>query len=254
MTARTLKFGLMLGIFVMISSFSSVSASIVYPTGFSQEVDLTTTWIYDISEGNGDLLVQDPADYYYKYCAIETKGQIEFNFVGFYDNVPYFNVSFITASGTLNRTIVNMSSIAIARDFTLGLGYTYFCPGIYVNVSNWDNYDAIANQVANGTLYSPGFSWDGIDYPAYYYNGSLSIESKSGSHSYTYKQSPVTGGNQNTTMAFSETTGIIESFDTEFGDYKLVVAIHKDIPGFEVPLLLGSAIIGIIAVVRKVKK
>jgi len=224
-----------LPLMLMVSVLTSVS-EVTVPNGYSEDVDLENSLVYTIEEADGPLEVFDFVTFQSTYYAIETGGSLEFDFIDFYNNEPYFNITFKYEDGTTNATIANVSNTQLALDLTLSIGYMLLAPGVYTNSSAkaWENSDTVLEDSI------PADIW---------YNGTLKIIDEGSKHGYEYKQE-VTRGAQNTTMIYNENTGLLQEATTEFGDYHLSIKLKgMGIPAYPSVSLMAVLLVSVASLI-----
>jgi len=142
----------LLQVFVFFS-IQDVKANGIIPSKYSQSLDLSNTYIYNISFWGGE----DPAVIRWEgfdwgvvhgYANSSTDGQIHFNFTGFYNKhiydwglfeslVPYLNISFYEFRNSLlvqNSSFYNFSSSETSM--IMGLGFNTFFAGFLIPIDN----------------------------------------------------------------------------------------------------------------------
>lgn len=200
--------------------------------------------------------------YFYPYGTItlESQGMINLTYTGEFLEYgqlePFFDVSVILANGTIEAEILNVSQSAIGMTFIWGFGG--FNPNL-IPLYDWNSLDEAATTVANAPASE---LWPSL-------NGSLTISDNSDVHIYDFTQNPL-NGTQSTYLVYNQTTGILEEFESSFGDYYLhaqftsqIVEPADDdktnpnelsISGFPFIFMIGGLTIGILCIITKKRK
>src|SRR6056297_174965 len=116
MKSKTIGF---ITLFLMALSTVSTAVAQDLPEGYSSDADLDGVWNYNILESNGEVLMRkNMSTWTYVPVATEEGGNIQLKFLAFYNEEPYFDVTFKLADGSVNRTIANMSNSQITIDLS----------------------------------------------------------------------------------------------------------------------------------------
>ncbi len=89
---KTLLLSLMLGTAIIAAVLTNVTATTTVPTGYTTTgVNLTQSWIYNITGSNGWVQYYYPDYFTNAYVATPVGGTIAVQFVGFYDYNDLFS-------------------------------------------------------------------------------------------------------------------------------------------------------------------
>lgn len=172
------------------------------PANYSQNLNLNTTYVYNVTQFGGDLNWIG-FDWASKYnLSTNFGGQIIVNFTGFYDKdsndvfnlfgspMPYMNLEFVKNDfGTLisNHTFYNVSNGEAA--FNMLLGYNAFQSGFLIALNNFTELKELA--LAQDSGFMPG---------------TVSVEETYNFISFDFRQD---SGAQNTTLIYDKETGLL---------------------------------------------
>jgi len=172
------------------------------PNTFSQELELNSPYVYNVTQFGGDLNWIG-FDYSSKYnVSTNTGGQILVNFTGFHDKdpndnfnafespMPYMDVEFVKNDlGTLisNHTFYNVSNGEAG--FNMLLGYNFFQSGFLIPSNNLTKLQEIALAQNSGSML-----------------GTIEIEESYNFMLFDFKQDT---GTQNTSLIYDKNTGLL---------------------------------------------
>ncbi|MHA1511409.1 MAG: hypothetical protein ACTSRX_06790 [Promethearchaeota archaeon] len=237
------KLDLLVISFVFLLFFTNIpnshSESMNLPKDYNQTLDLEQTLIYRFEK------VNETSNYVEfgwggPHCALEEGGSLELIFNGVYNEStwwggvvtePFFNITFKHADGSVNRTLTNKSNNAIADALILSISPWY--PGILTTI-NWTYHDETAESLASS-------GW---------MEGTLNISSDNGFRTYNYTQK---GGAQKTILVYNETSGLLDNWNTSFGNYYLEARFpSEDIPSYPIVVIFGVSTLTVIFVLKEI--
>jgi len=241
-------------------AISESRATITIPEKYSQKLDLNKSYIYNVTQCNSKFTWLNL--YYGPIANVTTNpgGQIIANFTGFYnkdpaafgkscfnDPIPHINITFkenITGILVTNTTFHNISNSEAG--LSLGIGYNSFHSGFLIQINDLENLKVLAEEQVNESGFMPGdFIFEEYDYM----------------FQFTFKQD---NKNQNSTMIYDKTTGVLVYSKVEIFSFKLEIYLNdyelnfqktrNGIPAFPIlifSITLVSTLIIIIPIMRK---
>lgn len=245
------KIDLMVFSFVFLLFFTNVpnirAESLNLPDDYNQTLDLEQTLTYRFNK------VNETSNYVEfgwggPHCALEEGGSMELIFNGVYNEStwwggvvyePFFNITFKLADGSVNCTLPNKSNNAIADALILSI--LPWHPGILTTI-NWTYHDETAESLASSG----------------YMEGELNINSNNSFRTYDYIQN---SGAQKTMLIYNETSGILDYWNSSFGNYYLEAGLEieeynpeektLEIPSYPMILIIGVSTLTAIFVFEK---
>ena len=265
-------FSIIFSVFISLSltfciTIPSSKANQEIPTSFSQEINLNSTYVYNVTEFGGDLNWLG-FDYKSKYnVSTNSEGKIQMNFTGFHDKdpddiynafgspMPYMNVEFIRKdlnTLVLNHTFYNVSNGEAA--FNMLLGYNAFQSGFLIPLNNLTGLRQLALAQDSGFM-----------------TGIITIKENDNVLLFDFKQD---SGFQNTSLIYDKYSGLLVSANTELTPitdplgYRLEIVLtnytldlyfppEQKIPSFPIIIILSilgfSNMVVLFHIKRKIK-
>ena len=187
-----------------ISSPDNKLESAAIPLNYSQTLNLSRSYIYNVSQFDSMVEWVNLTYFTRGYAITNPGGQLKVNFTGFYndpdvstkscfsDPIPYINITFIenqTGMLVTNTTFYNVSNSEAG--LSLAIGYNAFHSGFLIQVNNLGNLKPLALQQVSGG------GW---------FSGSLIITEYDYMIAFEFKQDNTF---QNSTMIYDKKTGIL---------------------------------------------
>ncbi len=236
----------------------AVKAETNIPENFNADLDLDTTYIYNVKSFNTSKPLQwYSLDWFAPpkgYANTTPGGQIKVSFKGFYDKdpndifnifespVPYLDVEFVEnrlGNFHTNATFYNVSNGE--ADMNLLLGYNSFKSGFLIPINNF----TWLKQQANAQDEPP------------YWNATVTIQESSKRITFDFQQKG--GFKQRTISTYDKTSGLLVNTNTNVGNYTLEMTLsnlpkfasEETIPSFQISIIFG--IITVISIIYIVK-
>jgi hypothetical protein len=241
---------------VIISKISTIRASNSIPSNFYQNLDLNTSYKYNITEYNSTKPLQW-LNFNWEtkaYTNTSIGGQIIVNFTGFYDKnesdlnnifdspMPYMDIKFfenVNDQLILNHTFFNVSNGE--ADMNLLTGYNKFKSGFLISIDNFDYLSQKAIEQDEG-----------------FFEADIEVKEYENKIKFQFVQNSTNP--QITTSIYCKGSGILLYTNTSYGNYTLEMSLNNPpevvniISSYPILLIGASILFGSIMISHKIRK